>query len=50
MWQLQNKMAAVGGEGAYDARLDRVSAARTNLEQRLQARGLLRGCGCCWAL
>ena len=36
LWQLQNKMAAVGGEGAYDARLDRVAAARSNLEQRLQ--------------
>ncbi|GAB4823249.1 hypothetical protein N2152v2_010295 [Parachlorella kessleri] len=38
LWQLQNKMAAVGGEGAYDARLDRVAAARSNLEQRLQKR------------
>ena len=43
LWQVQNKMAAVGGEGAYDARLDRVAAARSNLEQRLQVRVFLLG-------
>ena len=36
LWQLQSKMAAVGGDGAYNARLDRVAAARVGLEQRLQ--------------
>ncbi|KAL4420877.1 hypothetical protein ABPG77_002836 [Micractinium sp. CCAP 211/92] len=38
LWQLQSKMAAVGGDGAYNARLDRVAAARVGLEQRLQRR------------
>jgi len=32
LWQLQAKMAAVGGAGAYDARLDRVIRARGALE------------------
>lgn len=45
LWQLQNKMAAVGGGSAYDARLDRVVAARTNLEQRLQV-GVVAVGGC----
>jgi hypothetical protein len=36
LWQLQSKMAAVGGEGAYAARLERVVEARAGIEQRLQ--------------
>jgi hypothetical protein len=39
LWQLQAKMAAVGGgPGAYEARLERVAEARLGLEQRLQKR------------
>ncbi|KAI3436374.1 hypothetical protein D9Q98_002427 [Chlorella vulgaris] len=38
LWQLQNKMAAVGGEGTYEARLGRVVEARAGIEQRLQKR------------
>ncbi|PSC68405.1 SET domain-containing [Micractinium conductrix] len=38
LWQLQSKMAAVGGEGTYEARLDRVTTARAGLEERLQKR------------
>ena len=42
LWQLQAKMAAVGGgPGAYEARLERVAEARFGLEQRLQV-GILR--------
>lgn len=36
LWQLQSKMAAVGGENAYAARLERVVEARGGIEQRLQ--------------
>ena len=36
-------MAAVGAEGAYETRLDRVAAARANLEQRLQVGAPLHG-------
>ena len=43
LWQLQSKMAAVGGEGTYEARLDRVTTARAGLEERLQVGGV--GCG-----
>ena len=35
LWQLQSKMAAVGGEATYEARLERVAAARVGVEQRL---------------
>lgn len=35
LWQLQNKMESVSGVGAYEARIERVSAARTNIEERL---------------
>lgn len=38
LWQLQSKMAAVGGEGTYEARLERVVQARAGIEQRLQVR------------
>ena len=38
LWQLQSKMAAVGGGAGYDARLERVALARANLEHRLQKR------------
>jgi len=56
LWQLQSKMAAVGGEGAYVARLDRVASARSGLEQRLQvgqgqaSQGVGRpaAAGMCW--
>lgn len=44
LWQLQNKMAAVGGEGTYEARLGRVVEAWAGIEQRLQVRvGRLEG-------
>ena len=36
LWQLQSKMTAVGGEGTYEARLERVVQARAGIEQRLQ--------------
>lgn len=39
LWQLQAKMAAVGGGSAYEARLERVAEARSGVEQRLQVRG-----------
>jgi hypothetical protein len=42
LWQLQSKMAAVGGEGTYEARLERVVLARAGIEQRLQV-GLAAG-------
>ena len=38
LYQLQNKMEAVGHAGAYDARLERVLAARAAVEQRLLKR------------
>ncbi|KAK9810308.1 hypothetical protein WJX72_008368 [[Myrmecia] bisecta] len=38
LWQLQNKMEAVGQGGVYDARLVRVQQARDGLEQRLQSK------------
>lgn len=38
LYQLQNKMEAVGHAGAYDARLERVLAARGAVEERLLKR------------
>ena len=38
LYQLQNKMEAVGRAGAYDARLERVLAARAAVEERLLKR------------
>jgi hypothetical protein len=38
LWQLQNKMQSVSGGGGsttYTARMERVAAARTNIEERL---------------
>ena len=35
LWQLQNKMEAVGAAGAYDVRAERVAAARATVEGRL---------------
>ncbi|KAK9834837.1 hypothetical protein WJX81_002704 [Elliptochloris bilobata] len=36
LWQLRNKMGAVGGNGTYEARLERVRSAIDGLEQRLR--------------
>lgn len=38
LYQLQNKMEAVGAVGAYDARLERVLVARSAVEERLVKR------------
>jgi hypothetical protein len=39
LWQLQVKMQSVGGSrAAYEARIERITTARTALEQRLAKR------------
>lgn len=38
LYQLRNKMEAVGAAGVYDARLARVRAARAAVEERLGKR------------